>query len=109
MPPRGGVMEVRWQLLVSQEKERTGYSANWLMLVKEFPHVHLNISHLFLLSVESLSFIFSDISLVKFQRIYFPDNSLFFNGHMRRNESFRQILSKQISLHLETFYNCLHL
>lgn len=50
------------QQLVSQEKERTGYTANWLALVKEFLQIHLNIPNIVLLSVESLSFTLSCIS-----------------------------------------------
>lgn len=50
------------QQLVSQEKERTGYTANWLVLVKEFLQIHLNIPNIVLLSVESLSFTLSRIS-----------------------------------------------
>ena len=42
------------QLLVSPEKERTGYSANWLLLVKDFLQIHLNTPSIILLSVEYL-------------------------------------------------------
>ena len=40
------------QLLVSQEKERTGYSPSWLLLVKDFLQIHLNTPSIIPLSVE---------------------------------------------------------
>ena len=60
------------QLLVSQEKERTGYSANCL-LVKDFLQIHLNTPSIIPLSVEyvlcHLAF-----QVVKFWKIYLPEN-----------------------------------
>ena len=53
------------QLLVSQEKERTGYSANWLLLVKDFLQIHLNTPSIILLSVEYL------LGLLAFQVVEF--------------------------------------
>lgn len=53
------------QLLVSQEKERTGYSANWLLLVKDFLQIYLNTPSIILLSVEYL------LGLLAFQVVEF--------------------------------------
>lgn len=53
------------QLLVSQEKERTGYSANWLLLVEDFLQIHLNTPSIILLSVEYL------LGLLAFQVVEF--------------------------------------
>ena len=52
------------QLLVSQEKERTGYSANCL-LVKDFLQIHLNTPSIIPLSVEYL------LCLLAFQVVKF--------------------------------------
>lgn len=53
------------QLLVSQEKERTGYLANSLLLVKDFLQIHLNTPSIILLSVEYL------LGLLAFQVVEF--------------------------------------
>ena len=53
------------QLFVSQEKERTGYSANWLLLVEDFLQIHLNTPSIILLSVEYL------LGLLAFQVVEF--------------------------------------
>lgn len=53
------------QLLVSQEKERTGYSANWLLLVTDFLQIHLNTESIILLSLEYL------LGLLPFQVVEF--------------------------------------
>ena len=53
------------QLLVSQEKERTGYSANWLLLAKDFLQIHLNTPSIIPLSVEYL------LCLLAFQVVEF--------------------------------------
>ena len=53
------------QLSVSQEKERTGYSANWLLLVEDFLQIHLNTPSIILLSVEYL------LGLLAFQVVEF--------------------------------------
>ena len=64
------------QLLVSQEKERTGYSANWLLLVKDFLQIYLNTPSIILLPVEYLLGLLA-FQVVEFWKIYVLENSLF--------------------------------
>ena len=96
------------QLLVSPEKERPGYSANWLLLVKDFLQIHLNTPSIILLSVEYLLG-FLAFQVVEFWKIYLAENSLFImirnielcSIRKKQFEAFSKIISKQISIHLE--------